>query len=57
MDGNVELMLRMFKPSASKAEHSGKIWTSLDHANSATKRRSLETNIETGSISGGTIVR
>ena len=57
VDGNVGLMLRMFKPSASKTKHSGKTWTSLDHTNSTTMRRSLETNIETGSISGRTIVR
>lgn len=57
VDGNVGLMMRMFKPSASKALHSGKTWTSLNHTNSTTVRRSLETNIETGSISGGTIVR
>ena len=57
MDGNVGLMLMMYKPSASKAEHSGKTWTSLDHTNSTTMRRSLETNIETESFSGGTIVR
>ena len=57
MDGNVEQMLRMFKPSESKAEHSEKTRRSLDHANSATMRRSLETNSETESFSGGTIVR
>lgn len=57
MDGNVEQMLRMFKPSASKAEHSEKTWTSLDHTNSTTVRRSLETNSETESFSGRTIVR
>ena len=57
MDGNVGLMLRMFKPSASKTKHSGKTWTSLDHTNSTTMRRSLETNSETESFSGGTIVR
>ena len=57
VDGNVGLILRMFKPSASKTKHSGKTWTSLDHTNSTTMRISLETNIETGSISGRTIVR
>ena len=57
VDGNVEQMLKMFKPSASKALHSGKTWTSLNHTNSTTVQRSLETNIETESISGRTIVR
>ena len=57
VDGNVGLMLRMFKPSASKTKHSDKTRWSLDHANSATMRRSLETNSETESFSGGTIVR
>ena len=56
VDGDIELMLRTFELSASKTKHSGKTWTSLDHTNSTTMRRSLETNIETGSISGRTIV-
>lgn len=53
----VLIMHRTFKQSASKALHSGKTWRSLDHANSATMRRSLETNFETESFSGGMIVR